>query len=274
MADYSSFPSVNDIGDVINNAVEDVGLLDLDAQISQHAQGSTTTVFGNGAAWSRYGNEKAVAFTNSGSNKGDLYFSAPTDGVTFNDLRGIYYTGGNNGTRMPFVVVYTKPLGDGSDKGLWYRDRFVFTAPSSPPKGEAIYHAGEYPSVEYGLLGVALTAQPLDPAFANSDAHDAAILTIALSTDSAETTAGAYNFYIEKAGHSTKNEQRAQLEFSSATTAGATEYENFVSLTARWKQMHQARLSGALHAALELHTRTTFSLATTLARLRIIQCMM
>eukprot|EP00732_Lithocolla_globosa_P002878 Lithocolla_globosa_v1_NODE_2039_length_2196_cov_20.511443.p2 type:complete len:327 gc:universal NODE_2039_length_2196_cov_20.511443:119-1099(+) len=90
---------------------------------------------------------------------------------------------------MPYLSVYTKPLGDGSDAGSWYRSRQTWKLAEAnrltliPPNNKCLMYFGyQDPAVETGIphfLLVKDVGTSVGPQLPTEE-----LLTIALSTDS------------------------------------------------------------------------------------------
>eukprot|EP00732_Lithocolla_globosa_P008334 Lithocolla_globosa_v1_NODE_11776_length_483_cov_206.518692.p1 type:complete len:149 gc:universal NODE_11776_length_483_cov_206.518692:481-35(-) len=95
----------------------------------------------------------------------------------------IFSVGGQN----PYLSVYTKPLGDGSDSGSWYRSRQTWKLAEAnrltliPPNNKCLMYFGyQDPAVEIGIphfLLVKDAGTSVGPQLPNEE-----LLTIALST--------------------------------------------------------------------------------------------
>jgi len=137
--------------------------------------------------------EGGWAFTNSShitSNKINWYLHGQDVGsdTTLGEYTGFYAKVLLKSVgSLPFFSVYTKQKGDGTDAGSWYGSRRTFVVPSTATltAGQEVllYTGADLPAAYADIPHVQLE---LDASSSNgSDHEDQALLTFALSTDSA-----------------------------------------------------------------------------------------
>jgi len=63
------------------------------------------------------------------------YYGEGSRPIQLREVKEYYFVGAVdtyvNHSSLPFLIVYTKPLGDGQDGGSWYRTRIIYSLPTS-----------------------------------------------------------------------------------------------------------------------------------------------
>jgi len=76
------------------------------------------------------------------------YFYADIDdrfNRTLGSLNDMFFSALSLGTSQPFIVVFTKPLGDGNDAGSFFRSRLVYNVTNPIYTGSVLYYLNEKP---------------------------------------------------------------------------------------------------------------------------------
>lgn len=124
-------------------------------------------------------------------------------------------------TRLPFISIYTLPLGDGQDAESWYRSRVTYDLNNPAPElfagGDAfVTYLRSLPLVNRDLLSEELQLNQVYSA--GPQASDERLLMIAVSTDSS-AAAGEYNFTLDEFAVITSDERRTLVNTLAAEPA-------------------------------------------------------
>jgi len=149
----------------------------------------------------------------SGTQKLNYYFySEGSHPITLANLENAYFVGIiNNWTdtrNVPFLVVYTKPLGDGQDAGAWYRTKRTFGIPTQTKVTLGMrtqFSMFANPTPMFPFENVVLSSTTV----AGPNLSTEEILTISVHTDSSAAN-GISNLishvgWKERGGHSAAN---------------------------------------------------------------------
>ena len=169
-------------------------------------------------------------YTNQANKKITWYMPSPS--MTFNKINYLSFnTCIHSNQQLPYIVVYSKPKGDGSDKASWYNARHVYEVftPTTVPVNNSTTNATPYQFYcalsgsnianmpDFGLQKLLLplgSHQTLGTIAPNDE-----ILYISLQTSSG-TAAGFLNFTIQNFCVCAKD-QTYEYKFSSASLTSA-----------------------------------------------------
>lgn len=137
------------------------------------------------------------------------YFPFPIIGGTVGDLKGLYYQIFNNCSGvgdLPFFVVYTRPLGDGTDFAPWYHSSRTYVPASNSPANQTCQMFMNIKSLTFTPNSIAIqnqinmTQSTTNGTYADTDV----ILFIAFGSNSGSAL-NAVDFSCAKIGMITDN---------------------------------------------------------------------
>ena len=117
--------------------------------------------------------------------KYNLYFFGGTNEVIkVNDIKCLYTKLYIDGASMPFLHIYTKPAGDGSDAQPWYNSKWTYTfLPSTFTQvGTEVVLASSDPGIDFNVDVIQSENLSIDGPGTNRD-----VLFLALGSDSSDS---------------------------------------------------------------------------------------